>query len=79
MQVSISWDLSDEKEAESHQHASNGRLYYDTMSDFVKYLAALEGGKLNKSQTVLLYKIRHEFFRCMADNNLEVQFEISEG
>jgi hypothetical protein len=79
MQVSISWDLSDEKEAESHQHASNGRLYYDSMSDFAKYLLEVEGGTLNKSQTVLLYKIRHQFFKCMADNNLDVQFEVPEG
>ena len=79
MQVSISWDLTDEKDAELHQHASNGRLYYDSMSDFAKYLGELENSNLNKSQTVLFYKIRHQFFKCMADNNLDVQFEVPEA
>jgi len=79
MQATMSWDLSDPQDADSHQHAANGRLYYDSMSDFAKYLGELEHSNLNKSQTVLFYKIRHQFFKCMADNNLEVQFEISEG
>ncbi len=74
MQATISFDLQDPEDAEKYQHASNGELYYNSMAAFARYLGDLESQKsLNKSQYQLFLKVRHSFFKCLADNGLDAE------